>query len=214
MAAIPYYGAYARFTTPNKKEGSALMGADNLVGDRYEVEFRVENGDQVPWLRNRFGKAIGYVIGAGAEQLVLCNARGWKVNVVLASVFYSESPDPGVFWGEVVIICYSTANEAACDTFVQGISNLLAEGVRPTVDVGEAGFEQILATGGTWLPETREEKFRLEKGQAIIKENRSFNEKVVELARKRNPGCMAVGILFTGGLIVLVLWLIKSLLGF
>ena len=56
MAQVPYYGAYARFTTPDKKIGATLMGSDNLVGDRYAIEFRVEGGNPVPWLRNRFDK--------------------------------------------------------------------------------------------------------------------------------------------------------------
>ena len=33
-----YEGFYARFETPSKKMGSLLMGADNLVGDDYQVE--------------------------------------------------------------------------------------------------------------------------------------------------------------------------------
>ncbi|WP_283169946.1 hypothetical protein [Curtanaerobium respiraculi] len=214
MAQVPYYGAYARFTTPDKKIGATLMGSDNLVGDRYAIEFRVEGGNPVPWLRNRFGKPIGTVEGPEAQELALCNARGWKVNAILASVCYSEQPEPGLYWGEVVLICYSKADEEAFDTFVQGVGGMLAKGIRPQIDLGQSGYSRVVETKGSWLPETRQKQRTSKKGQAVIKNHRSFNEGMIEAARKKNPGCMAVGIAFDIVLVIAVVWLLKSLLGF
>ena len=37
-----YTGFYARFDTPSKKDAAVLLGADNLVGDLFDVEFVTE----------------------------------------------------------------------------------------------------------------------------------------------------------------------------
>ena len=52
-----YTGFYARFDTPSKKDAAVLLGADNLVGDLFDVEFVTEEGTAVAWMVNRF--AIG-----------------------------------------------------------------------------------------------------------------------------------------------------------
>ena len=60
MQAERYFGTYARFETASKREAAALLGADNLVGDMFEIVFETEAGTSVAWLRNRFGGMIGY----------------------------------------------------------------------------------------------------------------------------------------------------------
>ena len=214
MATVPYYGAYALFDTPSKQVGGMLMGADNIVGDLYTIEFRTEHGNQVPWIINRFGKEIGYIEGEAARELVLCQARDWKINAILASVFYSQTPEPGHYWGEFVVICYSKSNEEVFDRFVQGVSKMLAEGNRPTVNLGQNGFQQVLDSKGDWLPTTRQDKYTLDKGHAVVKDHRTFNEGIVESARSRHPGCMVVGWVFIFAVIATIAWFVKGLLGF
>ena len=55
MQAERYFGTYARFETKSKKDAAALLGADNLVGDVFELEFIVRDKKNVAWLKNRFG---------------------------------------------------------------------------------------------------------------------------------------------------------------
>lgn len=55
-----YFGTYHRFETPSKKDAALLLGADNLVGDKYDIEFVTESGQRAAWLRNRFGAKIGF----------------------------------------------------------------------------------------------------------------------------------------------------------
>ena len=56
--ALGYAGAYERFDTISKKEASALVGADNLVGDRFSIEFKVENGVVTAWMKNKFNALV------------------------------------------------------------------------------------------------------------------------------------------------------------
>ena len=39
-----YFGTYHRFETSSKKDAALLLGADNLVGDMYDIEFVTESG--------------------------------------------------------------------------------------------------------------------------------------------------------------------------
>ena len=86
--ALGYSGSYERFDTVSKKEASVLMGADNLVGDRFAIEFKTDNGTTVAWMKNKFGALVGY-FNPEVSRLVACrpsffrcvhrHARAWKV---------------------------------------------------------------------------------------------------------------------------------------
>ena len=56
-----YTGFYARFDTPSKKDAAVLLGADNLVGDLFDVEFVTEEGTAVAWIVNRFGHRVAFL---------------------------------------------------------------------------------------------------------------------------------------------------------
>ena len=60
MADIPYFGTYARFDTASKKDAAVLLGADNLVGDVFDIEFVTEDGVRTAWMKNRFGAMVGF----------------------------------------------------------------------------------------------------------------------------------------------------------
>ena len=55
-----YIGTYQTFQTVSRKEAADLIGADNLIGDRYTIECTIEDGIQKAWLVNRFQKRIGF----------------------------------------------------------------------------------------------------------------------------------------------------------
>ena len=70
-----YFGTYETFKTPSQKEGGALMGSDNLVGDRYSIELEMEEGAHRAWVVNRFGKRIGF-FEPGSSRC--CAPKGWS----------------------------------------------------------------------------------------------------------------------------------------
>ena len=55
-----YEGFYARFDPTSQKDGALLMGADNIVGDDYEIVFKTEGERIVAWAKNRFGAEVGF----------------------------------------------------------------------------------------------------------------------------------------------------------
>ena len=213
MAVVPYFGAYARFSTSDRGQSALLLGADCLVGDELTCVWERNGAKETVWLENRFGGRCGKVDATGTGQLALCRAKEWETHVLLASVYGASDDDAISYWGEVVILAYPASYADSFNVFVSGISNLLANGARPQVDLQQSSLAQILETGGRWLPSGRVAALRPE-GSALVKDHLSFNEKMIEQARGRNPGCMAVGWAFIALLVVGAFWLVKSLLGF
>ena len=61
MQAERYFGTYARFDTLSKKDAAILLGADNPIGDVFEIVFQTDNGVSTAWMKNRFGALIGFL---------------------------------------------------------------------------------------------------------------------------------------------------------
>ena len=89
---------------------------------------------------------MGYLSPKVAEQVDLCKAKGWNTVAILALVAFSEQPEPGLYWGEVVIISYDPAYESAFSTFVEGIRKQISKGVRPKVKLGPDSLQKIIDT--------------------------------------------------------------------
>lgn len=204
-----YEGFYARFDTPSKKVGSLLMGADNLVGDDYSVEFKTEEGRVVAWLSNKFGAEVGFVDIEGSRKLQLAHARGQKTRVLLAFVAYSDMPDPGLYWGEVAVICFNPAFEEEMNAFVDRIAARLAEGVRPAINLGSSAVKKIFEEPG-WIPSDTVPLPKKEKGMAVLKDHQSMSEKMIEQGRARNRGCYIVSWIFIIVLLIAVVLLVMN----
>ena len=186
-----YEGFYGRFETPSKAVGSMLMGADSLVGDDFKVEFRTEDGRVVAWLRNKFDAEVGYFDVDGSRKLQLANARGLKIRAVLSFVAYSDTPDPGFYWGEMAVFCFNPAYATEMDAFVDRVRAKLADGVRPNVNLHSAAVQKIFDEPD-WVPSDTVPLPKKEKGMAVLKDHQSMSEKMIEQGRARNPGCYVI----------------------
>ncbi len=191
-----YFGKYQTFETVSKKEASILLGADNLVGDDYEISLEFESGEHKAWLISRFDQRVGFFDSSFSRELSILKARGFVLRALLSFVAYSSEPEPGYYWGEMAVICYEPTRSEIFDTFVSNISERLQEGIRPQLDLGESAVEHIISSDGTWLPKETVPIPAKERGSAIIKSKRSFSEKMVEQGRARNKGCYAVSWIF------------------
>lgn len=210
MQAERYFGTYARFETASKREAAALLGADNLVGDAFDIVFEKENGTSIAWLRNRFDGMIGYLDADTSRMLQVFLARGWSLHAVLSFVAFSDSPKPGHYWGQVALLCYDKKYEQAFDNFLTTISKRLAAGVRPDVSLGEQGIGKVIESDGSWTPKDTVKLPPKEEGTAIVKDSRKLSEKLIEQSRQGNKGCYAASWLVLLGIIALILFSLKS----
>ncbi|NHM13932.1 hypothetical protein [Xiamenia xianingshaonis] len=204
MAADRYFGTYARFETRSKKDAGALLGADNLVGDRFSIVFETEDGVTRAWMKNRFGALTGRFDEHVSRQLQLLQAREWELVALLSFVAFTDRPDPGFYWGQAVIIAFDPADEEAMETFVDRVGDLLQEGIRPAVDLGKQGVETMLEHQGDWTPAERVPMPEREEGTVIMKQRRKASENFIEQGRAGNKGCLAAGWLFNTLLVAVV----------
>lgn len=205
-----YTGFYHRFETRSKKDAAVLLGADNLIGDVFEVVFKVEDGNTTAWLKNRFDDTIGYFNEEATNKLRLLNARGWTIKAILALVAYTDAPEPGCYWGEAALICYDPAYEKPLKTFIAGISKRFSEGFRPEIDLGEQGVQQIIDSEGSWTPAKSVPLPKKKPGTVIMKSRQKLSEKLIEQGRKGNKGCYFISWIFLLGLVAGLLFALKS----
>lgn len=190
-----YEGFYARFDTPSKDKGSLLMGADNIVGDDFEVFFKTENDIIVAWVKNKFDAEIGFFDIDVSRKLNLAHARGQQIRAILSFVAYSDNPDPGCYWGQMALFCFNPAYGAEIGAFVDRCAAKISEGVRPNIDLGSRAVSKIFEEEG-WIPSDTVALPKKETGMAILKDHQSMSEKMIEQGRARNKGCYAVSWLF------------------
>ena len=206
---VAYSGFYARFEAPTKKIAGILTGADTLVGDEFEVFFKVEDGITSAWVKNRFGAEIGFFDADATRKMQLASARGMQIHALLSFVAYSDSPAPGIYWGEMAIICYEDDGSGVFSSFVANVAAKLCDGVRTDINLGSQDIAKLqsdpngLPKGTIFLPETS-------KGSAILKSKRMFSEKVVEQGRRGNIGCYIGSFVILAAAIALILWAMHS----
>ncbi|MDD6729581.1 MAG: hypothetical protein PUE02_01480 [Eggerthellaceae bacterium] len=215
MPALPYFGTYSRFTAENKSEGGFLLGADCIVGDRFDIEFTTDDeGRTLPWVSNRFGRRVGTIDDPSTvEQLLLCRARKFHISALLVAVYYSDQPKPGNYWGEVAIMAYDDAHASDFDAFRTHVGKKIANGARISVDLGAQGIDQVIESHGLWIPNTRQPKPQLEPGTVMLKDSITLSEKLVEGSRNKNVGCFIGGWAFLIVMAVLVVAVVRSCTG-
>ena len=207
-----YTGFYARFETPSKELASLMMSADVLVGDPFEIFFKRDEGDERAWLRNRFGAEIGFLDAAATRNVKLELARGHVVNALLALVAYSDTPDPGLYWGEMAIVCYDVALQDCFSPFMAQLKTKLANGVRPNINLRFSDVDRIIENP-TWFPSETTPLPEMKPGIAPVKTKLSYTERIVERGRAGSIPLYIVSVAFIVALVGAILWLLASLLG-
>ena len=210
MPSIPYFGTYARFSTSSKKDGAALMGPDNLVGDIYDIDFLVENGQTTAWMINRFGAQIGFFDAKTSRGLSLYKAQDMTLKALLSFVAYDESPDPGAYWGEVAVICYPPSEAEVFETYIKDLSKRMAQGIRPEVDLDEQRYQRVIDSKGSWTPTATIPLPKMKPGSAFVKTRQSLFEGIVEQGRKGNKGCYLISCLFLAAIVVLIVVALRA----
>lgn len=192
MGDMRYSGKYAEFATADKSAGSVLNGADCLVGDRFEIVFKTEDGIDIAWMRNRFGDDVAFFDPRTSRELAIMNARGWTLRAILSFVAYTSNPKPESYWGEAALICNNAQYDRQVDAFTANVGKLMAEGERPNINLEKAGIDQLLASNGEWTPKKTVSRPKMKPGTAIVKDRLLASEKIVEKSRERKPGCYII----------------------
>lgn len=203
--SLGYAGSYERFDTVSKKEASVLMGVDCLVGDRFSIEFRTQDNTVIAWMKNKFGALVGFFNPEVSRQLQIYEARGWKLTALLSFVAYTDTPEPGAYWGEAALICYDPRNGAdSFECFIDTVSKVMEDSIRPDISLSHDGVQHVLDEKGNWVPTARIPLPEKTDGMAILKRRRKISENLIEQGRAGNKGCYAVSWAFIAILAIAV----------
>lgn len=205
-----YFGTYQTFETVSKKDAALLLGADNLVGDLYEIEIELTGDTHKAWLVNRFEQRIGFFNPDFSRKLSISKARGLNMKAVLSFVAFTDSPEPGFYWGEMAVICYNPVHDDAFNKFISNIAKRMSDSNRPRIDFGTEGVDKITSSKGDWIPEQTTPMPKIKKGTALIKSKRSLSEKMIEQGRAGNKGCYLVSWAFLLGIVAAIIFGLKS----
>lgn len=207
-----YFGTYADFQTVSKKDSGTLLGADNSVGDIYEVKVLQEDGEQRAWLENRFGQRIGYLDAATSRSVRTMQAEGLYAYAVLSVVAFTDNPDEGHYWGQVALLCFKPKgpDASAFQAFLQTVAKRMSDGTRTKVDLGAEGVAKLLESDGTWVPSQTVPLPENEKGTAYLKRRRKLSERVIDQGRAGNKGCYVVSWMFLLALVALLMFGLHS----
>ncbi len=208
-----YFGEYAKFEVASKSDAGLLLGADNMVGDVYDVTIELTDGVHTAWLDNRFGQRIGFFDAKTSRKLGLLAADGLVVKAILSFVAFSNGPDDGSYWGETALICYKPAYESEFEAFIAGVSKKIASDVRPKIDFDREGVEKIIESGGQWVPTQSVPLPENTKDMAVVKRRRSVTDKLVEQGRSGNKGCYVASWAVLLILVALIVFGLKSCFG-
>ena len=151
-----------------------------------------------------------YSDGAGSLESALAYVKDLPESANVDFVAFTDHPEPGHYWGQVAIICYDSNLDQAFKPFIATTAQRLSDGVRPEIDLGEQGVEQVISSNGNWTPKQTVAFPPKEAGTVIMKSRRKMSEKLIEQGRKGNKGCYAVSWLFLLALVALALFSLKS----
>ena len=236
-----YFGTYRTFLVPSKDEAASLLGADNLVGDLYDLQLEFQDGEHRAWLVNRFDKRVGFFDADFSRKLSILHADGMVCKAILSYVARTESTDSEgdsagngavkndsagesnssstprgascPYWGEMAVVCYNPAHEREFASFLSSVSKKMEDNVRLRVDFDSAGVKKIIDSDGTWVPEQTVPMPGKSKGTTIMKDHRSISDKLIEQGRMKNPGCYAISWAFLIAVALGLSLIIKTLLG-
>lgn len=207
MEDLRYYGDYARFNTASKKDAATLTGADNIVGDIYDISLRVNEGSTVAWIVNKFGADIGFIDDSHIiRELQLCFARSWTVRALLSFVAYTDAPGSGLYWGEVALICNDPHFDDSFSVFAKQVGSMLSDGTRPDVALGTTGVDSVIREHGQWMTHNRRPLPERVEGTVFLKKRTRLSEKVIEQGRSGNKGCYFISVLFIIVVIALLIF--------
>ena len=207
-----YLGKYADFQTVSKKDSGILLGADNSVGDIYDIHVLLEDGEQRAWLENRFGQRIGFLDEPTSRTMRTLQAEGLTTHAVLSFVAFTDHPDEGHYWGQVALICFKgTGPDApAFEAFLANVAKRMGEGARIKVDLGAEGVAKLVESKGTWLPSQTVPLPENEKGTAYLKRRRKLTERAIDKGRAGNKGCYIISWAFLLVAVALIMFGLHS----
>lgn len=205
------FGTYKIADSYDSNSSARLISADNTVGDIYKIEIENIKDEHRAVLVNRFNQKTAVFDSDFSRKLSLLKAKNMNIVAVLSLVGFSENKKPN-YWAEFAVFSYSLSQSDLYEIFIANISKKIRDGIRINLSLSEEEEKKIKESQGNYLPCSKVPIPQLKKGEILIKKSASLKERLIEEARKKNPGCYIFGWLFILLVIALVVFLVGKIL--
>ena len=228
MSDMRFFGTYATCRSLDKKCGAHLIGPDNIIGNDITLDFRINSGSTEVWAVNKFGADIGFFDSQTSYLLDVVRGRGWDLHAKLSLIGLTDfiegsdssttasttsSSDSGYYWAEVAVFAFSPRYSEFAQTFAALLSEKLVIGVRPEIDIPTSTIDLLIKNKGNYLSDKKLPPYPKKKGTVIVKKTRKPSESAIEAGRRGNKGCYFISYLFIAIVVLLIIFGIKTLIG-
>lgn len=238
---LRYFGTYEDFSLSPDEEPGSLTGADNAVGDVYDIELKLNDGVYTAWIVNQFGHAMGYFSESFSKELALLAADAMVLKAILSFVAFTnydsasdnenaaESENEGedgskekkkinytnygFYWGSVAVVCYGPESEEAAEAYIKNIAAKIAADVRPQISLSPQAADKIEESGGSWVPAQTISLPDNKSGMTFIKRRRRVTEKIIDQGRAKNKGCYVLSWLIIIAFVLICAFGVKTCMG-
>ncbi len=194
MQELAYFGHYYRFNTTNKRAAPLLLGSDCIIGKDCVLEY--DQDKQMYWICNDYSNQLGYLSYENSHELRLAYAEGYRIRCFVTKIAFTESPEGGYYWGELACLGYQAHDEEDIGPFIQRLQKAFAQGVCPDLDLSSEARRQAFDPKTDYLPTKRHHTELPQEKTAILKDQVSFKDRLVEQGRAGNKGCYIASWIF------------------
>lgn len=208
-----YFGEYFDFETSSKQDAAELMGANNMVGDIYDIKIDIDQGIHKAWMVNRFGQEVSYFDPEISREMSLLKAEGLTLKAILSFVAFTEDENDGRYWGSAAVIGFNPSYEKEFDAFIQNVATKIGEDVRPKLDFDKEAVQKVISSKGEWLPTQTVKLPEKVDGTQILARKRNLIDKLIAQGRKGNKGCYIASWVVLLAVVALIVFACKSCFG-
>jgi hypothetical protein len=191
-----YDGFYFEFL-PESGDGERYFasGEGTIGSELYlAVGEDVNGNDSTVQLVTRDDRQLAALTGDTAQRLVRHLSAGWRCRLGLEIVFYSAQDKQ--LSCSVACICYAPEVAHAMDVFATNIFHRLQQGDRPTLQLQDDDYLQVMRSGGKWFLTKTLPKRESKKGRVTFKGRRTLTDQLVNYATEHRSGCNLLAIAF------------------
>jgi hypothetical protein len=171
------------------------------------------NGDNPGLLRGLYlasadGRLLMPVRGEGGTRLLTHLRAGWRVQVVLSAVWFSQESKS--YTGELGCMCWrgdlELAYEQAMQAFAANMAHRIMRGTHPGLALTQDQYMRVLQSGGTWYLTKDVPLPKQPQGTVVYRRRRGATEGLVAMSTTHHAGCTVAASVFWIVLLALIVF--------
>jgi len=199
--ADSYVAFYQEFSPEGDRGKRFIIGFEGIIGATIDSR-ATKIGRE---LLGFDGSVVANVSGREYQRLNSLEQSGWTVECRMAISLYRANQRE--FFAEALWVAYDSSlgeDSLAIKAFIENVSDRLATGIRPNVELSQEQFERILSSHGRWHHTENIPLHRLPTGVLVHRRKRSFSEWLIQIALKHRAASNIATLILLVAIIVIV----------